>query len=406
VADDDRNDKYYSGYGQLEYRPSRYVRFVGASRWDDGTLFKPQFSPKGAVVVSPNQHHSFRATVNKAFQTPSYSEFYVRAPAGIPTAGPRTLEANLETYFANVRAAAPAAAAAANVPAGCVLPTPTACLPWDFAAQTQILGLGNKNLDVEKVTGLEFGYKGDISARAFVSVDVYHNMVSNLVTDLLGNVNPDYPQYSLVTPTDVVATLTAVDAALAGAGLPANHPLRTPIPALKAGYQALTGQLGNRLSTDPVTGQRAVIVSYKNAAKAKESGVEVGLGVMLTNEIRLDGSYTFFDFSVDAASIVPGDTILPNTPKHKGTVSVSYAGRQGLDVGVSAKFNDAFRWAAGIFSGPVPSSQTFNANIAYRVNNSIRLNAVATNLLDQQRFQLWGGSVIGRRVLAGVTAEF
>lgn len=406
VADDNRNDKYYSGYGQLEYRPSPYFRVVAASRFDDGTLFEPQFSPKGAIVVSPNQHHSFRATVNRAFQTPTYSEFYVRAPAGAPTAGPRTLETNLENYFTSARANAPAAANAAGVPASCVPATITTCLPWDFAAATAILGLGNKNLDVEKVTGLEFGYKGDIGSRAFVTVDVYHNMVSNLVTDLLGNVNPDYPLYSLTAPTNVVATLQALDAALAAGGQGPTSPLRAPIPALIAGYQGLSGQIGNRLGNDPLTGQRAVIVSYKNAGDAKETGVEVGLGVTLTNELRFEGSYTFFDFSVDAGTLVPGDQILPNTPKHKGSASLTYAGRQGLDAAVSARFHGGYTWAAGVFLGPVPASQTINANVSYQLNNNVRISVAATNVLDQKRYQLFGGSVLGRRVLGGITATF
>jgi hypothetical protein len=40
------------------------------------------------------------------------------------------------------------------------------------------------------------------------------------------------------------------------------------------------------------------------------------------------------------------------------------------------------------------------------VNNNLRVHASATNLFDQQRFQLYGGSVIGRRVLGGITANF
>ena len=47
---------------------------------DDGSLFKTQFSPKGALVFSPNESHSFRFSVNRAFQTPNYSEFFLRAP--------------------------------------------------------------------------------------------------------------------------------------------------------------------------------------------------------------------------------------------------------------------------------------------------------------------------------------
>jgi hypothetical protein len=42
----------------------------------------------------------------------------------------------------------------------------------------------------------------------------------------------------------------------------------------------------------------------------------------------------------------------------------------------------------------------------YRINNYVRIHATATNLFDQQRFQLFGGSVIGRRILGGVTASF
>ena len=44
--------------------------------------------------------------------------------------------------------------------------------------------------------------------------------------------------------------------------------------------------------------------------------------------------------------------------------------------------------------------------VGYRVKNNLRLFANTTNLLDQKRFQLYGGSVIGRRFLGGVTATF
>jgi hypothetical protein len=42
----------------------------------------------------------------------------------------------------------------------------------------------------------------------------------------------------------------------------------------------------------------------------------------------------------------------------------------------------------------------------YRVNDNLRIHAIATNVFDQQRFHLYGGSVIGRRVIAGATATF
>src|SRR6185295_14641932 len=153
-------------------------------------------------------------------------------------------------------------------------------------------------------------------------------------------------------------------------------------------------------------GQRAVVVSYTNAGEVSEKGIELAAGVNLTNELSVDASYTFFDFSVQAGTQAVGDSLLPNTPKHKVNLSVSYTGRQGFDAGASLRIIDRYPWAAGVFAGVVPSSQILNANVGYRINNFVRVHLVATNLLDQERYQLYGGSVIGRRLLGGVTATF
>jgi outer membrane receptor protein involved in Fe transport len=56
--------------------------------------------------------------------------------------------------------------------------------------------------------------------------------------------------------------------------------------------------------------------------------------------------------------------------------------------------------------GEVPASQFVDVNAGYRFNPNFRVFAIATNVFDQQRFQLFGGSVIGRRVLGGITAQF
>ena len=54
----------------------------------------------------------------------------------------------------------------------------------------QALALGNADLKVEKVTGWEFGYKGSLSSKAYVTADVYINELKDFVTDLLPGVNP------------------------------------------------------------------------------------------------------------------------------------------------------------------------------------------------------------------------
>jgi iron complex outermembrane receptor protein len=397
ALNDDRSDKSFAGYAQVEYKIIPAVRLVAAARVDDGDLYETQFSPKGAIVVSPNEDHAFRFTVNRAFQTPNYSEFYLQAPAAAPSALPAQLEGGLEQYFAGVQGAPlpPSVTAGLNLDP----------LPWNFSAQTQALALGNANLDVEKVTGLELGYKGTISERVFVTVDAYWSRLTNFVTDLLPGVNPAYPRYPLTDDRDVPAILDSLDQRLAALGLPADHPLRAPIPALAGGYDQLDAQAGPALATLP-TGTRAIVVSYANAGEVTERGIELGASVALTDEFRVEGTYAFFDFDVDASQTQAGDQLIPNTPKHRVTGAISYRGHQGFDASVSGRFIDGYSWAAGVFSGFVPSSQTINASAGYAVNNNLRLHVTGTNLLDQQRFHLYGGSVIGRRVLGGVTVVF
>ncbi|HEY7611732.1 MAG TPA: TonB-dependent receptor [Gemmatimonadales bacterium] len=395
LANDDRSDDLYSAYGQVEYRITPQVRLVGAARFDDGDLIDGQFSPKGAVVFSPNENHSFRFSVNRAFQTPNYSEFFLQVPVA-PASG-RQLESGIEAYYAAVRA---------NVPPPALLGlTITDNLPWEFNPLATAFALGNSALEVEKVTGWELGYKGTVGERVYVTVDGYINRLSNFVTDLLPRVNPVFAAYGLTDEVDVPAELAALDARLTLLGLPPEHPLRAPIPVLLAGYGQLDAGTRSALSTLP-DGSRAAVFSYTNAGRVTERGIEIGLGYQFTPEIRGDVSFTGFSFDVDEDEQALGDQLLPNTPSKKGTLSLSYAGQQGIDGNVTLRLSDGYEWATGVFQGYVPSSELLNLSAGYRINNYVRIHATATNVFDQQRFQMFGGSVIGRRVLGGVTANF
>jgi outer membrane receptor protein involved in Fe transport len=341
--------------------------------------------------------------VNRAFQTPNYSEFFLRVPAAPSSTGPATLEGGIEAYYAGVQANQGAFPPGAF--SGLTFHT---ALPWNFSGQTQVLALGNDDLDVETVLGWELGYKGSLFEKVYVSADFYINELENFVTDLLPGVNPDYPTFQLTDDNiNVPADLAAMDARLASFGLPANHQLRAPIPLLQAGYAAtlagtsISGAPG--LATLP-NGTRAVVLSYSNAGRVIERGVELGVGYQFTPEIRGDLSFTGFDF--DVKSQRQGDQLLPNTPSKKANLSLSYAADQGFDANVSVRLVDGYQWAAGVFQGYVPSSEFVNLSAGYRLNNNLRIHGTATNVFDQKRFQLYGGSVIGRRVLGGLTANF
>ena len=137
------------------------------------------------MVYSLNENNSVRFSVNRAFQTPNYSEFFLQAPAAAPTAGPATVEGGIEAYYTQVQASLPPAALAGL--------TLHPSLPWNFSPSTQVLALGNANLDVETVLGWELGYKGSISNTLYFTADFYINKLENFVTDLLPGVNPALP---------------------------------------------------------------------------------------------------------------------------------------------------------------------------------------------------------------------
>ena len=85
----------------------------------------------------------------------------------------------------------------------------------------------------------------------------------------------------------------------------------------------------------------------------------------------------------------------PIPPSTRGTIALTYTGLQGFDAALNARLVEGHDWAAGVFSGTVPSSQFIDLMVGYRVNNNLRLFANTTNLLDQKRFQLYGG--VGHR---------
>lgn len=365
--DDDRSDKVYSVFGQMEYRISDQLRLVGAARYDEGDLFEGQFSPKGGIVFSPSEDHSFRFTVNRAFQTPNYSEFYLRAAAGAPQ--------NFTALENGLRAHPQLGPALAGVPQGQL---------FTNSDQVPVFARGNAALDVEKTIGYELGWKGILSSRVYVTVDAYMNNIKDFVTDLLPGINPAFAYW-----TPPAAVPEQARAALVGA----VQQNLAPISALAAAGLTRTED-----------GNTAIVVSYGNAGEVDQKGVDVGVGFQLTPEIRLDGTFSWFDFEV--VSQQTGDQLVPNTPDKKGTLSATYAGANGFDASVSVRIVESYDWAAGVFVGRVPSSETLNASLGYQFTPNFRVFAVGTNLLDQQRYHLFGGSVMGRRVLGGVTATF
>ncbi|QJR34647.1 TonB-dependent receptor [Gemmatimonas groenlandica] len=67
-------------YAQTETPVNQYAKLVFGARYDNPEFYDPQFSPKAALLLSPNENSTFRLTFNRAFKSPSIlqTSFYFR----------------------------------------------------------------------------------------------------------------------------------------------------------------------------------------------------------------------------------------------------------------------------------------------------------------------------------------
>ena len=293
-----RNDNMTGVFGQFEYKVTEVLKAVLAARWDRSTLISSQFSPKAAIVWSPDVNHTLRATFNQAFQSPNYSELYLNVKHPLRSV----------VYY------------------------------------------GNPRLDPEHITGYELGYKGVFSKSLFVTADTYFNILEDFVTDLGPGINPAYLGPIIVAP-------------------------------------------------DTFSRQ---VWSYTNAGEVHEAGYELGVNYYLSDEWLIDANFTYFTFEV--VSRHPNDVLLPNAPRYKVNGGISYTSPDGYDFGVKIKHIPGFPWAAGIYRGDILAYTIVSISAAYEVSQNLMLSMNMSNALDNRHYEIFGGSILGRRGI--VTASY
>lgn len=80
VSGEDLILKQVGVYAQTETQINPQVKLVFGARYDNPEFYDPQFSPKAALLVSPDENQTFRLTFNRAFKSPSVlqTSFYYR----------------------------------------------------------------------------------------------------------------------------------------------------------------------------------------------------------------------------------------------------------------------------------------------------------------------------------------
>lgn len=362
LSPDDLHNNFSGFYGQFEYKLLDNLQLIGAARYDRSTFFDSQFSPKGGIVYTPIQDHTFRLTVNRSFLRPSYGDKFRRSTIGglQPTASLATIDSII---FAQT-------GAKLNLPATAPKGVP------------QILFLGNPNIGVETAFSYELGYKGIITKDLFVTVDAYWNRRTNFISQALGGLAKDY-----YTPVRYVNNPQA-DSIL-------RDFYNKELAKTNAGsYDRYGG-----LSLDVQTGKAAFSISPTNIGLINEYGVELGVNYYVTNNLLVSANFASLSYDI-VENKVAAQKIVPNTSPVRVNLGAQYEEKGMFDVGVSIHGAKGFEWVAGLVQGSVPEYWVVNFNAGYNFTKELRLGVNVFNLLDRAHYEIFGGTILHRYATA------
>jgi outer membrane receptor for ferrienterochelin and colicins len=427
-ADDAINE--IGGYVHAESRLSPKLDVITAARVDKHSrLEHAVFSPRGAIVYKPTESHTFRLTYNRAFNTPSTDQLFTDvvvgslSPApfnvrliGVPEGGlrfrhdcaggpcmysPYSPEAALPVDGTRAwDAVVSAVRTFRGVDLGGI-PAPTAA---DVRSALRILNVTERSFhDVdpgqlqdtpplrETVTNVvEVGYKGLLSDRVRLAVDVYYEWKKDFVGDPVVETPNVFLEAGEIGQPGTLATylarFMAADSARMLALLIDSIPLGTVSPESK------------------LTGNSDVILSYRNFGRLHRWGSDVAVHAVLSDVLAVGGTYSWTSKNLFPRTEVGGLTdIALNAPKNKGSLGLQVRSeRTGFSGSVRARYVEGFPVVSGVYVGKVESYTVADAGLTYRVPGllGLILSVDAQNLFNNQHREFVGAPVIGRFVIA------
>ena len=174
--------------------------------------------------------------------------------------------------------------------------------------------------------------------------------------------------------------------------------------------------IGAEVVQDEATGRITDVDVFRYSANSTETvttqGFNIGLNFYFWKYYALNGNYSWNKLNTET-----DDPIVPafNTPEHKYNIGISgrnmpisFGGKtyNGLSFNVNYKWIEGFLFEGSPqFTGFIPTYDLLDAQISYRFNSiGTTVKIGASNLLDNQQFQTYGGPRIGR--LAYVSAIY
>jgi outer membrane receptor protein involved in Fe transport len=187
-------------------------------------------------------------------------------------------------------------------------------------------------------------------------------------------------------------------------------------------YEHFLGyQLGIRTDLDlnsppPVFPRNTIVYRYSSNSKTKVNtqGFSLGLNYYYSDHLTFNGNYSFNELTKSDKN----DPIIPayNTPKNKFNIGIAGRDFSLFNVGALEKvgFSVNYKWVEGFqfegspqFTGFVPTYDLLDAQVSVslaRLHTTIKV--AASNLLNNQHFETYGGPYIGSLAYINLLYEF
>lgn len=424
------------GYLHSETRLSPKLDLIAAARVDKHSrLDHAVLSPRGAIMYKPTELHTFRFTYNRAFNTPSTDQLFTDvvvgslSPApfnvrliGVPEGGllfrhdcaggpcmhsPFSPEAALPADGTRVWDAVVSTVRALRGVDLSGIPRPART---DVRSALRVLNVTERTFhDVdagqlrdipalrETVTNVvEVGYKGFLTDRVRVAVDVYYEWRN----DFVGDPVVETPNVFLEGGgTEQPGTLAAY--------------LARFMPADSATMLALlidSIPLGTLSPESKLTGNSDVILTYRNFGKLHRWGSDLAVQVVLSDALTIGGTYSWTSKDLFPRAEVRGlADIALNAPKSKGSLGLqARSDHLGLSATARGRYVAGFPVVSGVYVGTVDSYTVMDVGLSYRLpaQAGLILSLDAQNLLNNRHREFVGAPVIGRMVVAQARYTF
>ena len=338
------------------------VKLTASGRFDKNEFFDGFFSPRLSVglTLGEQRNHNIRAAVQTGFRNPTNQDLFLGLDTGAAfLVG--SAPGNPERFERNAILSNGTPVTFNGSLAYENSYTATSAALFAATGDPSVLQIANPDIvEPEQVTSFEVGYRSQLfDKRVTIDVSGYYSNYKDFIA-----------RENVVSPLTPGASV--FDA---------------------SGIQALA--TGNSIVFQTTTNSEADIESF---------GATAGVNARVFNGFDFGINYTFAEFEFDQASdpdFRPGF----NTPKHKVKASFGHTDLfENFGFNVAWRWSDTYFWQAPFADGTVPSYNTVDAQLNYRVpkiKSTFKISA--SNLLNQEYFTAFGTGFIGSQFLISWT---